>query len=346
MENRSPYVLVGAAVLAFVLSITGFVIWKLRAGGQQELAFYEIFFSGEVQGLTQDSPVFYRGIRVGRVHAISLRTRTEAPLRGGTPRPVERISVVIAVDPAIDIRERATAILERPLVAGAAFIQIVARPEDRGDVKAKKALGQQPYPEIREGSSLFQSATMSAQELIGKAAQIADRINEALSPDTIKSFNQILANLSEISGMLAKTEPALSRTINDLPDTLAQLRQTLERFGEMSARAELLLAELGPQDEATTKALAGRTPSELKQAMTQLRDALVNVNAVAANLNRTVTESRGSVRQFSEGGLTELSVAIRELRTLVANLNAISTRLDRDPAGYLLGGGRQGYQPR
>src|SRR5262245_23987395 len=172
MENRSPYVLVGAAVVAFVLAITGFVIWKLRAGGQQQLAYYEILFSGDVQGLAQDSTVVYRGIRVGRVHAISLRTRTEAPLRGGTPRPVERISVVIAVDPAINIHERATAILERPLVSGAAFIQIVARPEEGGDVKAKKGLGQTPYPEIREGSSLFQSATMSAQELIAKAGQI------------------------------------------------------------------------------------------------------------------------------------------------------------------------------
>jgi phospholipid/cholesterol/gamma-HCH transport system substrate-binding protein len=134
--------------------------------------------------------------------------------------------------------------------------------------------------------------------------------------------------------------------VNELPETLAQLRQTLDRFGAVSARAELILTELGPQDEASVKALSGRTPSELKQAITQLREALVNVNAVAGSLNRTVSESRGSVRQFSEGGLAELSVAIRELRTLIANLNAISTRLDRDPAGYLLGGGRQGYQPR
>ena len=80
--------------------------------------------------------------------------------------------------------------------------------------------------------------------------------------------------------------------------------------------------------------------------MTQLRDALANVNAAAGSLNRTVVESRGSVRQFSESGLAELSVAIRELRTLIDSLNAISARLDRDPAGYLLGGGRQGYQPR
>ncbi|HEX2888288.1 MAG TPA: MlaD family protein [Vineibacter terrae] len=346
MENRSPYVLVGAAVLVFVAAMTVFIIWKLRAGGEKEQAAYEIFFSGEVQGLTNDSPVFYRGIRVGRVYSISLRTRTEAPRRGGTPRPIERIAVVIAVDSTIDIRERSRAVLERPLVTGAAFIQIIARPEESDEIKPKKLVGQAPYPEILEGSSFFQTTTTSAQELIAKAGQIADRINDALSPETVKAFNQILVNLADISAMLAKTEPAFSKTVNDLPETLADLRKMLDRFGSASERLDLMLAELGPQDEATRKMLAGRTPSELKQAMIQLRDALANVNSAAGNLNRTVSENRGAVRQFSEGGLSELSVAIRELRTLVANLNAISSRLDRDPAGYLLGGSRQGYQPR
>jgi phospholipid/cholesterol/gamma-HCH transport system substrate-binding protein len=146
--------------------------------------------------------------------------------------------------------------------------------------------------------------------------------------------------------VLTKSEPALTRTFNELPDTLAEVRTTLDKFGARAARADLIRAELGPQDAASRKLLAGRTPSELKQAMGQLRDALTNVNTAAGNLNRTVSENRGAVRQFSESGLSELSVAIRELRALVANLNAISTRLDRDPAGYLLGGGRQGYQPR
>lgn len=346
MENRSPYVLVGAAVLVFVLAMTGFVIWKLRAGGEQRQAFYEVVVSSDVQGLGTDSPVFYRGIRVGRVQSIALRTRMEPPRRGGAPRPVERISVVIGMDPTIDIRERATAVLERPLVTGAAFLQIVANPEEGGEVKPKKALGETPYPEIREAPSFLQSTTMSAQELVAKAGQIADRVAEALNPETVKAFNQIVVNLAAVSGMIARTEPSLSRTLNDLPEVMAELRRTLARFGAVSTQAEMILAELGPQDEATRRALAGRSPGELKQAVTQLRQALANVNAAAGNLNRTVAENRGAVRQFSEGGLAELSVAIRELRALVASLNAISARLDRDPAGYLLGGGRQGYQPR
>ena len=66
MEKRSPYVLIGAAMMLFIAAVVGFVIWKLRAGDQTAYAYYVILFSGDVQGLTQDSPVYYRGLRVGR----------------------------------------------------------------------------------------------------------------------------------------------------------------------------------------------------------------------------------------------------------------------------------------
>ncbi len=32
MDNKSPYVLIGAAMMLFIAAVVGFVIWKLRAG--------------------------------------------------------------------------------------------------------------------------------------------------------------------------------------------------------------------------------------------------------------------------------------------------------------------------
>src|SRR5258708_32844082 len=75
MERKSPYVLVGAAMIVFIAAVAGFVIWKLRAGDRTSYAYYVILFSGDVQGLTNDSPVFYRGLRGGRVHSIQRSAR-------------------------------------------------------------------------------------------------------------------------------------------------------------------------------------------------------------------------------------------------------------------------------
>ena len=77
MENRSPYILVGAAVILFVFGMVGFLVWKLGAGDRTAYAYYRIFFPGEVQGLTPDSLVFYRGIKVGKVVSVALSDSVE-----------------------------------------------------------------------------------------------------------------------------------------------------------------------------------------------------------------------------------------------------------------------------
>ena len=82
MEKRSPYVLIGAAVMLFVAAVVGFVIWKLRAGDQTSYAYYVILFSGDVQGLTADSPVYYRGLRV-----IGEQQRFPVPIRAKALQP-------------------------------------------------------------------------------------------------------------------------------------------------------------------------------------------------------------------------------------------------------------------
>jgi phospholipid/cholesterol/gamma-HCH transport system substrate-binding protein len=54
-------------------------------------------------------------------------------------------------------------VFEKPFIAGASFVQIVGR-VDVDQIKPKKKLGDKPYPEIREGASLPQATSTSAQE--------------------------------------------------------------------------------------------------------------------------------------------------------------------------------------
>ena len=114
-------------MILFVAAVAGFVIWKLRAGDRTAYAYYVILFSGDVQGLTNDSPVFYRGLRVGRVHNIQLTSRVDTQRATGRERLSEKIEVTVAVDWAIDIRERSYAVFEKPFIAGSPYIQIVGR---------------------------------------------------------------------------------------------------------------------------------------------------------------------------------------------------------------------------
>src|SRR5258707_2948461 len=106
MERKSPYVLIGAAMIVFIAAVAGFVIWKLRAGDQTSYAYYVILFSGDVQGLTPDSPVYYRGLRVRRVADIGLTARTDLQRSTGRERLTEKIQVTVAVNSHFGIRDR------------------------------------------------------------------------------------------------------------------------------------------------------------------------------------------------------------------------------------------------
>jgi phospholipid/cholesterol/gamma-HCH transport system substrate-binding protein len=344
MEKRSPYVLIGAAVLLFVAAVVGFVIWKLRAGDQTAYAYYVILFSGDVQGLTADSPVYYRGLRVGRVADIGLTARMDVQRSTGRERLTEKVEVTVAVDSHIDIRERSYAVFEKPFIAGAAFVQIVGRFDD-DHIKPKKKLGDKPYPEIREGASFLQVTSTSAQELLSKAGTTVDRLNEVLNPDNIQAFSDALRSLNTTLAGVAKQDSAIQQTLAQLPDAVAEFNKTFAKLNQVADSLSLFAMELGPQDAATKKALAGREPSELRKTLVEARAALGNIDGAAAQLNRLISDSKGGIRQFSENGLVELSYAIRELRQLTSNLNNLATKLERDPANFLFSG-KQGYTPK
>jgi len=344
MENRSPYVLIGAAMILFVVSLVGFVVWKLREGDQTSYAYYVILFSGDVQGLTVDSPVYYRGLRVGRVNDIQLTSRRDVQRSTGRERLAEKIEVTVAVDSHIDIRERSYAVFEKPFIAGAAFVQIVGR-LDVDEVKPKKKKGDKPYPEIREGASFLEATSTSAQELLSKSSTTVDRLNVLLSEENLGAFSEAMKNIATTTGSFAKQDAAIQKSLAELPAAIADFRQTFDKLNRLSDQMGLIAMELGPQDAETRKALAGKEPGELGKTVKEARAALGNINSAAGQLNKLLAASRDPVQRFSETGLTELSLAVHELRDLTANLNIIATKLERDPAGFVFSG-KQGYTPK
>ena len=292
MERKSPYVLIGAAMIVFIAAVAGFVVWKLRAGDRTAYAYYDILFSGDVQGLTNDSPVFYRGLRVGRVHSIQLTSRVDTRRATGRERLTEKIEVTVAVDWNIDIRERSYAVFEKPFIAGAPFIQIVGR-LDVDQIKPKKRLGEKPYPEIREGASFLQATSTSAQELLSKASVTVDRLNDLLSPDNIGAVSDTLRNLSTATTAIAKQDSAIQLTLSELPGAIAEFRKSFNTLNGLAESLNLVALELGPQTAESQKALAGKDPGELRKALTEARKAMASIDSAAGQLNKMVVENKG-----------------------------------------------------
>ena len=262
-------------------------------------------------------------------------------------RMVQPMELACARDVAINfdqpIRENSYALFEKPLIAGQSFIQIVGGP-DGDPAKPRKRQGQLPYPEIAPGTTFFQAAASSAQDVLAKASQSIDRVNALLSDENIASVNRTLSNIAALTGTFESRNKEIEQMVAELPATMTQLRTTMASIEQLGKSANLLLTELGPQDDAAKKLLAGSDPSELRQTMIAARSAINNINAAADSVNKLLGDNRAPLRQFTEQSLGEFSQMIRELRALAANLNVIVTRIERDPTGFIFGG-KQGYQP-
>src|SRR5262249_297253 len=131
----------------------------------------------------------------------------------------------------------------------------------------------------------------------------------------------------------------------ELPTAVADIRKTFDKLNGLTDSLGLIALEMGPQDEKTRKALAGKTPGDLRKMIVEARAAFANIDAAAGQLSKLGADNKGPIKTFSETGLTELSLTVRELRQLTANLNVIATKLERDPAGFVFSG-KQGYTPK
>src|SRR3954468_23129427 len=93
METRAPFVIVGAFVLAAVVSVFGFVYWLHNSGGLGPRTAYHVQFDGPVPGLLVGAGVLFNGIRVGEV--------TDLGLAPDNPR---RVNATISISSTTPVR--------------------------------------------------------------------------------------------------------------------------------------------------------------------------------------------------------------------------------------------------
>ena len=60
---------------------------------------------------------------------------------------------------------------------------------------------------------------------------------------------------------LAKQDGAIQATLAELPGAVAEFRKTFDKLNGVADIAQHVAMEIGPQDAATQKALAGKDPA-------------------------------------------------------------------------------------
>ena len=306
METRAHYVAVGAFVLTMIVLAFAAVLWLGRSELTTQYARYDIYFIGPVSGLRVGAAVEYSGVPVGKVSEIKL-----------DPANVEQIRVTVEIDASVAIKTDAAAAVESNLLSGVSYIQIVGGTQDAPLLLPQAG---QRYAVIRSHRSRFASVAARAPQILEKASDTLDYLNDLLDEKNRRAVTQILDNVR-----------VLSAGLGDTNKDIAELA--------VNANAAVLTASslLGNVDRSYSG------PDGLGN---RLATAIADYDRVAKDLQLALQDVRPGVRSFSQQTLGDVGALVGEARQLISGLSRLTAEIGRDPSRVLFGDRREGYRPR
>jgi phospholipid/cholesterol/gamma-HCH transport system substrate-binding protein len=295
MEIRAHHILIGVFTIGVFALALGFVLWLSRAGSEGNYTLYDIVFSEPVTGLSRGSLVQYNGIRVGEVVQLKL-----------APDDPRKVQARIRVEGGTPIRVDTRAKLGLLGVTGVAFIQL------SGGAPGSKPLlptDTHPIPMIPSEESALSKLLASGSDIVTSANDMVVRMTDMLSKENIARVSATLENLEQITATVAAQREELGSALHQLGDATAQLNRTLVTLDTMAT---------------TTNELIGKDAHEVLLAT---RQALDNVDKVAAAASGLLDDNRAAINSFSNQGLRQVGPAVAELREALRSFKQLTEKL-------------------
>jgi len=322
METRAHHLLIGSFVLLFVAAIFGFSLWLARAQLDREVARYNIFFTGSVAGLGLGGDVRFNGIKVGSVSQISIDRTNTAKVR---------VTVDIAAD--TPVRKDSVASLELQGITGVSFVQITAGTADQPFIEPVNKSDPAGLPEIPSRTSAIAELFEAAPDLINRAARI-------MSDQNIDNIGGFIADLKQVSTMLASRQEQMSRAIDgfdktgaDIAEAARSARELAQRLEQTVGEAEATLRSARSTIDEAHRLIGGDGAMTLKDA----RAAMHELSVTLGEVRQMVEENRQPLLSITTDGFGEFRRFIDEARILVGSLSRVAQRLEDDPSAVLFG---------
>jgi phospholipid/cholesterol/gamma-HCH transport system substrate-binding protein len=323
LETRASYALVGGFVLVLLAALAGFALWLAKLDIDRSFAEYDVAFTGSVNGLQEGSAVRYRGVPVGRVAAIRI-----------DPENLAQILVRLELRPDTPVRDDTVATVEAQGITGIASIQLSGGTQ--GALPLTSSDPDRP-PRLRAGTSALEQVFQSTPVVLGRIAAVLERMDNLLSDENLDNINGIIDDVEVLADRLAEATPQLAIFVTEATTASERMRLAADK---VSGLTDELRATVAGMDSHIAD-LGQRGATVLDEVSTTAR----SFRGLANRLDALVRQTQEPVADFSQSTLYEFRQLVAEMRQLAASYSRIGKELERDPAGYLLGGSQRGFQP-
>lgn len=319
METRANHFVVGVFVLTLIAAFMAALLWYDDGREDENFAFYDILFEGDVTGLQEQGPIRYRGVSVGRVESIGL-----------DPDQLDRVRVTIRVRRDVPLRRNVEASLESQGLTGLAYVLLKGGTPDVPYLPRDTV---PPFPEIYAQAGRIQAVLQGVPGLVMEAQQVAENLR--VITDGVREALPGFLNQDN-----ADQTKALISSVRTITQNIETLTTALAEMEAGRGFADLLTSTDNAMDKLTE---AGQSITMLAN---DLRGTIQNLESATTTLVDMIKENREGIRRFTGGGLDAVNRLVEEMQETVLALRRVAEKMERDPARFFLGDQQRGYQPR
>lgn len=285
MEAKTNYTMVGLIVVILTAGLITAGLWLSVGFNQKQYTIYAVYFHEAVSGLSEDSPVKYNGVQVGRVYKINL-SRTDP----------QEVQILLNIEEGTPITTSTSAALISQGITGTTFVGLKA---NSSDLTPLRKIPEEPYPIIPTTPSLLNQLDSVLKEVSENVNSVSLKLKEVFDKENIQNLKQILDNLESFSSTIAQNNSAITQGMQNSNILLHNMADASKSFPEvisdLKRSINQLTGQISQAGESVSQAMkAGKVTIDKinETALPSAISLLQHLNNTAVNLEKTSNQLR------------------------------------------------------
>ena len=370
MEIKANNIIIGAFVLAMLVSGFSFVYWVRNIGGTSTEQTYGILFDSSIGGLAEGGTVYFNGLKVGRVVTLRINQNDSRKING-----------VISIGKDIPVRTNSRAKVTTQGLTGYSAIEITPGTPDAELIMPAPGA---EYAYIKAERRSASSIADAIPEAVQNATALLARLNDVVANNE-DSLRKSIKNVEDFTTMLATRKDDISsaiQSVRDLGKKFDEVESLIEEakttfksankliidndekvtnsIGNIETFTAVLAKNEGEIDgfvkdmklisaqfrnvatklETTLDSFSGFiSDSDGESFFSQAKQAAASFQSLATKLDESIGDDSADIARSAKTGLKEFELFMREGRRAAKSLDRFLDKVEKDPQSLLLGGG-------
>ncbi len=259
MEPKTNYTMVGIIVLILAASLVSALLWLSVGFESKTYNTYLVYINESVHGLSEDSPIKFNGVKIGKVTNIQLDD--EDP---------EKIKLLLKIQSNVLITTSTRATLVTQGFTGTTFLGLSATSPT---LTPLKKANDQPYPVIPYTKSFF-------NQLEENTTTISESLKHIFDQENAEYLKKILANFQQLSQTISENNRNINQSLKDLPQIMHELAISVHDIGDMAHHMS------GASDQVSKTMRSGKQSIDAitHQTIPEVSALMQRLDVIAANL--------------------------------------------------------------